>query len=73
MRTNWRLKIFEKNAISSPPISTCEFGDFPSLRATLGANRQRSFVIAPPSNATQNDFLSLIDLRSQGFDINRQN
>ena len=73
MRTNWQLKIHEKNAISSPPISTCEFDDLSSLRASLAANRQRSFVIAPPSHATQNDFLSLLDLRSQGFDINRQN
>ena len=73
MRTNWQLKIHEKNAISSPPISTFEFDDLSSLRASLAANRQRSFVIAPPSHATQNDFLSLLDLRSQGFDINRQN
>ena len=73
MRTNWQLKIHEKNAISSSPISTCEFDDLSSLRASLAANRQRSFVIAPPSHATQNDFLSLLDLRSQGFDINRQN
>jgi hypothetical protein len=31
MRTNWRLKIYEKNAITSLPISACEFGDLPSL------------------------------------------
>jgi hypothetical protein len=73
MRDNWQLKIHEKNAITSPPILTCEFRDLPSLRAALAENRQRSFVIAPPSLATQNDFLSLIDLRSQGFDINKQN
>jgi hypothetical protein len=72
MRTNWQLKIHAKNALASPPISTLEFGDLPSLRATLAENRQRTLVIAPPSHATQNDFLSLIDLRSQGFDINRQ-
>ncbi len=47
MRTNWQIKIHEKNAISSPPISTCEFDDLSSLRASLAANRQRSFVIAP--------------------------
>jgi hypothetical protein len=72
MRTHWQVRLHEKNAITAPPILTLEFGDLPSLRATLAQNRQRSFVIAPPSHATQNDFLGLIDLRSQGFDIHRQ-
>jgi hypothetical protein len=73
MRTNWQLKIHEKNALTSPPILSYEYGDLLSLRAILVENRQRSFVIAAPKHATQNDFLSLIDLRSQGFDVNRQN
>jgi len=73
MRAKWQLRVHERNALTSPPISSCEFGDLPSLRATLVQHRERSLVIVPPSHATQNDFLSLIDLRCQGFDINRQN
>jgi hypothetical protein len=69
MRNCWHLNIHEKNGIDTPPIATCDFGDFLSLRATVSQHRQRTFLLAPPENATQDDFLRLLDLRSQGFDV----
>ena len=71
MRTKWLLEIHDETAGTGSLISSHEFDDFPSLRSKMVENRGRAFLVRAPSNATQGDSLSLLDLRDQGFRIER--
>lgn len=69
MRTKWLLEIHDKTAGTGSLISSHEFDTFPSLRLKMVENRGRAFVVRAPTHASQGDFISLLDLRSQGFKI----
>lgn len=71
MRAKWALEIHEETAGTGSLISSHEFGDLPSLRSKMVENRGRTFLVRAPSHATQGDFVSLLDLRHQGFRIER--
>jgi hypothetical protein len=49
-----------------------EFNDFASLRTKIVENRGSTFLVGPPDHATPNDFQSLLDLRSEGFKVERK-
>jgi hypothetical protein len=49
-----------------------EFNDFASLRTKIVENRGRTFLVGSPDHATSNDFQSLLDLRSEGFKVERK-
>jgi len=71
VRTKWVLEIYDskrRNAL----ISRHEFDDFSSLRTKIVETRACRFVIDPPDQATSNEFQSLLDLRGQGFKVERK-
>ena len=71
MRTKWMLEIHDETAGRASLISSHEFDDFPSLRSKIVENRGRAFLVRAPDHETPNDFQSLLDLRSQGFKVER--
>ena len=52
-------------------LSFFEFDDFPSLRLKIVENRGRPFLVKPPDQANQTELTGLLDLRSQGFNVER--
>ena len=72
VQTKWVLEIYEDSRRKNTLTSIHEFDDFPSLRTRIVENPGRMFLVGPPTNATPNDFQSLLDLRSQGFKVERK-
>ena len=72
MQTKWVLEIYEDSRRKHTLISIHEFNDFPSLRTKIVENPGRMFLVGPPTNATPNDFQSLLDLWSEGFKVERK-
>ena len=71
MQTKWTLEIYDSRRKTSL-ISMHEFDDFPSLRTKIVENRACKFLIDPPDHATSNEFQCLLDLRCQGFKVERK-
>ena len=72
MQTKWVLEIYDDSRRKNTLTSTHEFNDFPSLRTKIVENRGRRFLVGPPDHATPNDFQSLLDLRSEGYKVERK-
>jgi hypothetical protein len=70
--TKWVLEIYEDSRRKNTLISMHEFNDFASLRTKIVENRGRAFHVGPPDRATPDDFQSLLDLRSEGFKVERK-
>jgi hypothetical protein len=66
------LEINDDSRRKNSLISTHEFDDFPSLRTKILENPACRFLIDPPDNATSNEFQCLLDLRGQGFKVERK-
>jgi hypothetical protein len=71
VRSKWILEIHDETAAAASLISSHEFENLPSLRTKMVENRGRAFLVRVPSHATQGDFVGLLDLRDQGFRIER--
>jgi hypothetical protein len=72
VRSNWVLEIYRGGMRRNSLIAMHEFGDFPSLRAKIVENRACRFLIDPPDHATSHEFQCLLDLRGQGFKVQRK-
>lgn len=68
MQTKWVLEIHDSRRL----ISMHEFDDFPSLRTKIVENSACKFLIDPPDHATSNEFQCLLDLRGEGFRLERK-
>ena len=71
MQTKWVLEIYDsgrKNCL----ISMHEFDDFSSLRTKIVENGACRFLIDPPEHATSSEFQCLLDLRGEGFELERK-
>jgi hypothetical protein len=71
MSTKWRLEIHDATKGRRSILSFFEFDDFPPLRLKIVENRGRAFLVKPPDQANQIELSGLLDLRSQGFNIER--
>lgn len=71
MPSKWRLEIHDETKGTGSILSFFEFDDFPSLRLTIVENRGRASLVRPPSQASQTELTGLLDLRSQGFNVER--
>ena len=71
MPAKWVLEIYGGRRNPSL-ISTHEFNDFASLRTKIEENRPCKFLIDPSDHATSNEFRSLLNLRCQGFKVERK-
>jgi hypothetical protein len=71
MSRRWRLEIHDETKGSGSILSFFEFDDFPSLRLKIVENRGRTFLVRAPDQADQIELTGLLDLRSQGFRIER--
>jgi hypothetical protein len=72
VRTNWALEIYRGSMRQNSLIAIHEFDDFPSLRTKVVENRACRFLIDPPGHATSDEFQCLLDLRGQGFKVQRK-
>jgi len=50
-------------------LATLEFATLPSLRIARSEHHGKKFVVTIPGDVTSEDRTTLLDLRSQGFDI----
>lgn len=64
---HWALEIY--HAGSRDLIATMEFDSLRQLQIAVVKDRGKKFVVEPPIHATAADRVTLLDLRSQGFDI----
>jgi hypothetical protein len=64
----WILEIYQMGG-GGDYIATIEFATLPSLRVTLIEHHGKIFVVTMPSDVRFEDRTTLLDLRSQGFDI----
>jgi len=71
MSVKWALEIYDSRR-KAALISTHEFDDFASLRTAIVENPACKFLIDPSDHATPNEFQCLLDLRSQGFEVERK-
>jgi hypothetical protein len=71
MSSKWKLEIHDETKGRGSIVAFFEFDDFPSLRLKIVENRGRAFLVRPPSLASQTDLAGLLDLRSQGFNVER--
>jgi hypothetical protein len=71
MSLKWRLEIHDETKGRGSILSFFEFDDFPSLRLKIVENRGRAFLVRPPDQANQTELASLLDLRGQGFNVER--
>jgi hypothetical protein len=65
------LEIHDEAKGSRSILSFFEFDDFPSLRLKIAENRGRSFIVRVPDHVNQLELAGLLDLRSQGFNVER--
>jgi hypothetical protein len=70
MSSRWRLEIHDEKG-SGSILSFFEFDDFPSLRLKIVENRGRAFLVRTPDHANQVELAGLLDLRAQGFNVQR--
>ena len=71
MRTKWALEIYDSRRKNSL-ISMQEFDDFSTLRTKIVENPACRLLIDPPDHATSKEFECLLDLRGQGFQVERK-
>ena len=71
MQTKWVLEIHDSTR-KTCLLSTHEFDDFSSLRTKIVENSACKFLIDPPDHATSNEFQCLLDLRGEGFKLERK-
>jgi hypothetical protein len=71
MRTKWVMEIRDSSRTASL-MAVQEFDDFASLRTKILESRACKLVIDPPDDATSNEFQCLLDLRCQGFKLERK-
>jgi hypothetical protein len=71
MAAKWRLEIHDVKKGPRSILALFEFDDFPSLRLKMVENRGRAFLVRPPDQANQFELVGLLDLRSQGFNVER--
>lgn len=71
MVSRWRLKIRTVAGQHGSVVSAHEFDDFPSLRVKMVEHHGLAFLVSPPDWASQTDLEALLDLRSQGFLVER--
>jgi hypothetical protein len=71
MSTKWSLEVHDEPKGRGSILSFFEFDDFPTLRLKIVENRGRAFVVRLPDHARQTDLAGLLDLRSQGFKVER--
>jgi hypothetical protein len=71
MSLKWRLEIHDETKGRGSILSFFEFDDFPSLRLKIVENRGRAFLVRSPDQANQTELASLLDLRGQGFNVER--
>jgi hypothetical protein len=67
----WVLEIYDSRRRAAL-ISTQEFDDFASLQTTIVENLACRLLIDPSEHATPNEFQCLLDLRGQGFEVERR-
>jgi hypothetical protein len=65
------LEIHDETKGRGSILSFFEFDDFPSLRLKIVENRGRAFLVKPPDQADQIELAGLLDLRGQGFNVER--
>ena len=71
MPTKWVLEIHDSGRKASL-ISVHELDDFPSLKTKIVENPACKFLIDPPDHATADEFQYLLDLRCEGFKVERK-
>jgi hypothetical protein len=71
MSPRWRLEIHDETKGRGSILGFFEFDDFPSLRLKIVENRGRAFLVRVPDHANQVELAGLLDLRSQGFNVER--
>jgi hypothetical protein len=71
MSSKWRLEIHDETKGTGSILSFFEFDDFPSLRLKIVDNRGRKFLVRLPDHASQTNLDGLLDLRRQGFNVER--
>jgi hypothetical protein len=71
MRSKWRLEIHDETKGTGSILSFFEFDDFPSLRLKIVENRGRTFFVRLPDHGSQTNLEGLLDLRRQGFNVER--
>jgi hypothetical protein len=71
MSIKWVLEIYDRRR-KAALISTQEFDDFTSLRTRIVENPACKFLIDPSEQATPDEFQCLLDLRSEGFKLERK-
>jgi hypothetical protein len=64
----WTLEIY-RTGDGDDHVATLEFATLPSLRVALTEHHSQKFVVTMPSDVTSEDRNTLLDLRSQGFDL----
>ena len=71
MSAKWVLEIYDSRR-KAALISTHQFDDFASLQTTIVENPACRFLIDPSDHATPDEFQCLLDLRCQGFEVERK-
>ena len=71
MSSKWKLEIRTEAGRHGAVVSAREFDDFPSLRVKMVEHRGLAFLVSPPDWASQTDLEALLDLRGQGFLVER--
>ena len=65
---NWILEIYQIGG-GGDHIATLKLPTLASLRTALIENRGKKFFVTMPLDVTPDDRNTLLDLRSQGFDL----
>jgi hypothetical protein len=71
MPMKWVLEV-RNGGRKASLISMHEFDDFPSLKTKIVEMPACMFLIDPPDHATSDEFQCLLDLRSEGFKVERR-
>lgn len=66
--SKWILEVYRSGG-GGDHLATLEFATLPSLRVALTELHGKKFVVTMPGNVTSEDRTTLLDLRSQGFDL----
>jgi hypothetical protein len=66
--SKWILEVYRTGG-GGDPLATLELAALPSLRVALTGHHGKKFVVTMPDDVTAEDRTTLLDLRSQGFDI----
>jgi hypothetical protein len=71
MSSKWKLEIHDETKGRGSILGFFEFDDFPSLRLKMVEDRGRTFLVRPPDQANQTALEGLLELRRQGFNVER--